>query len=62
MDGQPALALAALRLAFLAPTKAASLRAGLALNFTVAPAFTCTFSPVRGFSAVRLGVSRTVKV
>ena len=43
------------------PAKAACLSDGLALNRTAAPAFTSTFSPVRGFSAVRLGVSRTVK-
>ena len=42
------------------PAKAASLSEGAALNFTVAPAFTATFSPVRGFSAERFGVSRTV--
>ena len=57
----PDQALAALRLAFFMPARAASFSEGLALKRTVAPAFTATFSPVRGFSAVRLGVSRTVK-
>ena len=51
----------AFRLAFLRLARAASFRAGLALNFTVAPAFTATFSPVPGFKAVRFGVSRTTK-
>src|SRR5918993_754328 len=53
--------LAVFRLAFFRPAKAACFSDGLALNRTAAPAFTFTFSPVRGFSAVRLGVSRTVK-
>src|SRR4051794_32301096 len=54
-------AFADFRFAFFNPTKTASFKAGLALNRTVAPAFTGTFSPVRGFSAVRFGVSRTLK-
>jgi hypothetical protein len=49
------------RAAFFAPLNAASFSDGLALNFTVAPALTCTFSPVFGFIAVRFGVSRTAK-
>src|ERR671916_1117805 len=53
--------LAVFRLAFFRPANAACLSDGLALNRTAAPAFTSTFPPVRGFSAVRLGVSRTVK-
>ncbi|KAA2211598.1 LysR family transcriptional regulator [Pseudoroseomonas oryzae] len=40
---------------------AASRSAGEGLKRTVAPAFTATFSPVRGFIAMRLGVSRTEK-
>ena len=48
-------------MAFFMPASADSLRAGLALKRTVAPAFTATFSPVCGFSAVRLAVSRTLK-
>src|SRR3954454_12447706 len=56
LQGQSFLAF---RFAFFRPAKAASLRLGLALNLTVAPAFTATFSPVRGLRAVRFGVSRT---
>src|SRR4028119_417122 len=56
--GQP---LAAFRFLFLTPANAASLSEGLALNRTAAPAGTGTVSPVRGFSAVRFGVSRAAK-
>src|SRR5215213_5566597 len=55
------LVLAAFRLAFFKPANAACFSDGLALNRTAAPAATSTFSPVRGFSAVHLGVSRTTK-
>ena len=51
---------AAFRFAFFKPVKAPSFSAGDALNLTVAPAFTATFSPVFGLSAERFGVSRTV--
>ena len=51
---------AAFRFAFLSPARASSFSAGDALNRTVAPAFTATFSPVLGLRAKRFGVSRTV--
>ncbi len=58
--GPQEAALAFLRFAFLSPARASTRRAGAALNRTVAPAFTATFSPVFGFNAVRFGVSRSV--
>src|SRR3712207_4160564 len=39
---------AVFRFALFRPARAASFSEGLALNFTVAPAFTATFSPVFG--------------
>jgi 8-oxo-dGTP pyrophosphatase MutT (NUDIX family) len=42
--------------------KPAGIKTGDALNRTVAPAFTATFSPVFGFRADRFGVSLTVNV
>ena len=50
---------AAFRFAFLSPVRAPSFNAGDALNRTVAPALTATFSPVLGLRAERFGVSRT---